>query len=73
MFQENDVKWFETYNTVKAQIVEHFNRTLKDSLYKYFTANDTKRWIGVLPDLIKMTPIETSKHPRKAWENLYGP
>ena len=67
LFQENDIKWFETYNTVKAQIVERFNRTLKDRMYKYFTANDTKRWVDVLPDLvynynnsyhrsIKMTP-----------------
>ena len=83
MFQENDIKWFETYNTVKAQIVERFNRTLKDRMYKYFTANDTKRWVDVLPDLvynynnsyhrsIKMTPVEASENPRKAWDNLYG-
>ena len=83
LLQENDIKWFETYNTVKAQIVERFNRTLKDRMYKYFTANDTKRWVDVLPDLvynynnsyhrsIKMTPVEATENPRKAWDNLYG-
>ena len=83
LFQENDIKWFETYNTVKAQIVERFNRTLKDRMYKYFTANDTKRGVDVLPDLvynynnsyhrsIKMTPVEATENPRKAWDNLYG-
>ena len=77
-----DIEWFETYNTVKAQVVERFNRTLKDRMYKYFTANDTKRWIDILPDLvnnynssyhssIKMTPMQAVESPQKAWDNLY--
>ena len=55
-------------------MVESFNRTLKDRMYKYFTANQTKRWIDVLPDLvanyntsyhkmIKMTPEEAMLDP----------
>lgn len=81
LFKENNIQWFATENETKAQIVERFNRTLKDKMYKYFTANDTKRWVDVLPDLvqnynnsfhrsIKMTPNEAVKNPRKAWENL---
>ena len=76
-----DIEWFESFNETKAQIVERFNRTLKDRMYRYFTANDTKRWISVLPDLvhnynssyhssIKMTPIEAVQNPRKAYDNL---
>ena len=33
-------------------MVERFNRTLKDRMYKYFTANNTKKWIDVLPKLV---------------------
>ena len=77
-----DIEWFETFNETKAQIVERFNRTLKDRMYKYFTANDTKRWIDILPDLvhnynssyhssIKMTPTEAIESPQKAWEITY--
>ena len=83
LLKSHNIDWFETYNTVKAQIVERFNRTLKDKMYKYFTANDTKRWIDVLQDLvenynnsyhrsIKMTPKEASENPGKASESLYG-
>ena len=50
-------------------------------MYKYFTANNTKRWIDVLPDLvhnynnsyhrsIKMTPVQARENPVQAWENL---
>ena len=52
LFKSLDIKWFETFNETKAQIVERFNRTLKDRMYKYFTANKTKRWIDILPDLV---------------------
>ena len=68
---------------MKAQIVEQFNRTLKDRKYKYFTANDTKRCLNVLPDLvynynnschgsIKMTPVEATENRRSAWDNVCG-
>ena len=78
-----NIEWFETYNETKAQIVERFNRTLKDRMYRYFTAKSTKRWIDILPDLvnnynssyhssIKMTPIEALDNPRKALENLHS-
>ena len=42
----------ENYET-KATIVERFNRTLKNTLWKYFTANDTKNYLGVLQDIVK--------------------
>ena len=52
-------------------------------MYKYFTANNTKRWMDVLPDLIhnynntyhrsiKMTLIQATENPGKAWDNLYN-
>ena len=79
------IHWFTTQNETKAQVVERFNRTLKDRMYRYFTAKKTSEWIDVLQDLvdnyntsyhrsIKMTPIEASKEENEVlvWKNLYG-
>ena len=45
---------------IKASIVERFNRTLKNKMYKYFTASKTEKYIDLLPDMIKS--YNTSKH-----------
>ena len=37
---------------MKAAMVERFNRTMKTRMYKYFTSNNTKRYVDVLPELI---------------------
>ena len=53
-------------------VIEKFNRTIKEQMFKYFSANNTRKYIDVL-DLvvdqynntihssIKMTPIEACK------------
>ena len=48
-----NVLYFHTWNETKASVVERFNRTLKGRMYKYFTANNTRRYIDVLPDLVE--------------------
>ena len=68
-------KWnvyhFVTYNQTKAQIVERFNRTLKNKMWRYFDYANTHRYWDVLDDLvdgynrtyhrsIKMTPLEVT-------------
>ncbi|TKR73909.1 hypothetical protein L596_021154 [Steinernema carpocapsae] len=55
--------FFKTHNihhgtaknqAVKASIVERFNRTLKERIYKYFTSTGYEnRWIDVLPKIVK--------------------
>lgn len=84
LFNSQGIRWFETYNLTKAQTVERFNKTLKDKLYMYFSANNTKRWVHVLEKFvtnynnsyhssIKMTPTEASKlkNAIKVGDNLY--
>ena len=44
--------WISNNEDIKASIVERFNRTLKTRMYKYFTANNTRRYIDVLQDLV---------------------
>ena len=81
MAVENDIKMYTTFNEGKAVVIERFNRTLKNKMYKYFTANNTYKYVDVLPDLIneynthklstiKMTPTEVSmKYNEKAIQN----
>ena len=85
LFKKLGIHFFTSENAPKAQIAERLNRSLKDRMYRYFTAQDTVKWIDVLPKLlknynssfhrsIKMTPIEASKteNEDKVRENLYG-
>jgi hypothetical protein len=59
---------YSTENEEKSCVVERWNRTNKDRMFKYFTVNNTLRYVDVLNDMvsqynntkhssIKMTPI----------------
>ena len=45
-------KLYSTQNEEKACVVERWNRTIKTRMWKYFTANNTKKYIDILPSLI---------------------
>ncbi|KAL6419026.1 hypothetical protein ACFW04_011615 [Cataglyphis niger] len=51
--EKHGVNHYSTYSVMKASIVERFNRTLKNSMWKYFTLNGTYKWIDALPRLVK--------------------
>ena len=53
LLKEYDVKFFTTNNETKASVVERFNRTLKTKMWKYFTSQNTHRYIDILPDLME--------------------
>jgi hypothetical protein len=55
--------WISENDDVKPALVERFNRTLKDRMYKYFTSKNTKKWIDILPKLIRN--YNNTVHPRK--------
>ena len=44
---------FSTQSSNKACVAERFNRSLKELMYKHFTAHNTYRWIEILPQLIE--------------------
>ncbi len=79
-----NIKHFVIYSEMKAAVVERFNRTLKEKMWRYFTFQKTKRYIDILPDLlssynntyhrsIKMKPTEVDeKNEDQVWFNLYG-
>lgn len=71
-------------SNIKCAIVERFNRTLKGRMFKYFTANGTRKYIDVLEDLVAsynnsfhrsigMTPAQvTYFNSSKVYFNLFS-
>ena len=82
--KKNNIFHFSTGGDAKAAIVERFNRTLKERLYRYFTAANTLKFTDVLPELvygynasehssIKMAPLKvTLQNEKQVWNTLYG-
>ena len=82
--RENNIDFFTVNSGLKASVVERFNRTFKNKMYKYFTAKNTLTYIDVLPKLvksynntyhrsIKMKPSQVNKsNEAKLWDTLYG-
>ena len=79
------VQLYSTENEEKSCIVERWNRTMKEKMFKHFSANNTKKYIDILDDMvnnynntkhssIKMTPVEASnkKNKNRVWLNLNG-
>jgi len=52
ILKKHDVNHYSTYSTLKASVVERFNRTLKNDIWKMFTFNDNYKWIDELPRLV---------------------
>ncbi|KAG8227455.1 hypothetical protein J437_LFUL015841 [Ladona fulva] len=73
LFKENGFNYYVTQNPdVKVSIEELFNRTLNIRMRRYFTENNTRRYIEILPKLlhgynhayhssIKMSPIDVNE------------
>jgi len=79
------VDLYSTENEEKSSVVECWNRTVKEKMFKYFTTNSTRKYIDILDEFvnwynntvhssIKMTPTEASKteNENQVWRNLYG-
>lgn len=69
--KENDIVRYSTYGEHKSAVVERFNRTLKNMMWRRFTAENTRNWIDMLDKLllrynnsvhstIRKTPTEAS-------------
>ena len=70
-------------DTTKASVVERWNQTIKNKLYKYLTAFNTMKFIDVLPKIVsnynntihsrtKYKPNEvTEENQREVFRNLY--
>lgn len=52
MEKYGNINHYSTYSNMKASIVERFNRTLKENMWKEFSFSGKYRWINILPDLL---------------------
>jgi len=46
------IELYSTENEEKSSVVERWSRTMKDRMFKYFTANSTRRYIDILGSLV---------------------
>jgi len=46
------INHYSTYSVLKASVVERFNRTLKNNMWKMFTLHGNYKWIDALPRLV---------------------
>ena len=78
------VELHSSENKEKCLVAECWNRTMKEKIFKYFTANNNKKYIDVLDDFFerynnmrhsntKMTPVEASNKENevRVYRNLY--
>ena len=84
LFKKYNIKHFVLKGQPKCSIVERVIRTIKNKMFKYFTANDTLKYIDVLDELvsgynnkyhrtIQMAPSQVNKrNEKKLWNKLYG-
>lgn len=84
LMKREGIHHFSTAGDTKASIVERFNRTLKERMYRYFTAKNTLSYLPVLQALVKGyngshhrsigTSPETvnASNEGKVWERLYA-
>ena len=82
--EKNGIQFYTLNSEMKASIVERFNRTLKEKMWRYFTRTNQYVFYKVLDDLvnsynhsyhrsIKMRPIDVNKSNRDTvFFNLYG-
>lgn len=52
LLAKRKIKLYSTFTTKKAAIVERFNRTLKNKMWKKFSFQGTHKWVDILQSLI---------------------
>lgn len=76
LMKKYNINHYSTYTHLKASIVERFNRTLKDNMWKLFSMQGSYKWCKQIELLlykynhtkhrtIKMTPNEVNKKTEK--------
>lgn len=83
--KQEGIDFFTTENQeTKASIVERFNRTLKEKLWRYFTKQNFTRYLEVLPHVvdvynrtyhrsIRRCPVSVNEdNEEDVWHTLYG-
>jgi L-rhamnose mutarotase len=73
---QHNIEIYSTNNEAKAFMIERFNRTIEEKLWKIFSIQGNQKWVKILPDVInnynnkkhstiRLSPKEASDHPEK--------
>lgn len=60
LMKKYGINHYSTFSTMKASVVERFNRTLKNAMWKSFSLNGNYRWFSDLSRLVER--YNNSKH-----------
>jgi len=52
LIKKHGINHYLTYSVLKASVIERFNRTLKNDMWKMFTLNGSYKWFDLLPRLV---------------------
>lgn len=85
MLNKNNVQLYSTENEEKSSVIERWNRTIKNKMWKQLTVQENTKYLDILPKILsqynntkhnstKMTPIEASKKSNEGivYFKLYG-
>lgn len=83
LLDKHKIKLFSVSSDTKSALVERFNRTFKNRMFRYFTKHNTYRYIDILQDLVNaynkskhriigMAPVSVTKENEKElWNKQY--
>ena len=84
-FKRKGIQLYHTANEEKSSVVERWNKTMKNRIWKMFSVNNNTVYLDKLDKLVddynntrhsstKMTPVNASqkKNEAKVFANLYG-
>lgn len=71
-----NINHYSTFSSIKACIVERFNRTLKEQMWRQFSLQGSYKWVNILKNLvhdynhrkhrtIKLAPVDVTKKNEK--------
>ena len=69
----NNVTLYSTENEDKSVVVERWNRTMKNIMWKYFTANNTQKYIDALPSMVDKYNSTYHRSIKLAPSDAYNP
>ena len=82
-FEDHNIKIYYTRLSLKAVVIERFNRSLRELMMKFFVKSNNTVWYNILPELvktynnryhhtIKMKPIDVNKSNEKHIRMIYN-
>jgi hypothetical protein len=82
--QQHGIEQFSVKSPFKAAVVERFNRTLKEKMWRYLTHKNTEQWVDVLSKLVhgynqshhrvigRAPASVNAENAMEVWQHLFG-